>query len=170
MSRKTSTYARKRAHSPCHANATKLLPLQRFSPRDETDLQLLPHVELERFRAGNGTVGSWNTLSFRLNWARVLVRDVFAENWDAAGTIVAGLDRLAEIARRWQRTGKWGIAGVEFQHIGAALNLMDEMQLQCTRIELRDAANTMLVENRQALKAGTLDTFGLTTDVSGVLA
>lgn len=173
MSRKTSLYARKRAHGlhPLrHANATKLLPLQRFSQRDETDLQLLPHVALERFRVGDGTVGNWNTLSFRLNWARVLVRDVFAENLDAADTIVAGLDSLAEIELRWHRTGKWGVAGVEFQRLGAALNLMDDMQTQCTRIELRNAVNTLLVENRHAMKAGTLQTFGLTADVSGAMA
>lgn len=161
MSRKTSLYARKRVHKPSTLHSTKLLPLQRFSPKDETDLQLLPHVELERFRIGDGTTNGWNTMSFRLNWARVLIRDTFSENWEAAGTIVAGLDSLGAIAARWQRTGKWGATGTEFRHLGAALNLMDTMQVQCTRMELRDAARTMLEENRKAYKAGTLETYGL---------
>ena len=50
------------------------------------------------------------------------------------------------------RTGKWGCSQPEFAAMGQGLNCTDEMQLQCTRRELRDALEAVYGANEYASK------------------
>jgi len=62
------------------------------------------------------------------------------------------LAAIKSVKARHERTSKWGTTGEEFNVIGQALNLTDEMQLNTTRRQQEDSLNTLLRLNE--LKIG----------------
>ena len=116
----------------------------RFAQHHETDLQLTPHTTLDQFRGGTAQERDWHLLALRLNWGRMLAGEHFQDAIDDMATAQSALRCVRE---RNERTGSWGVSQQEFEAIGAALNLVDFMQLKCTRRELRDALDAVYRAN-----------------------
>lgn len=112
----------------------------RFSSKAETDLQVIPHVELDAIMRGKGTEYSLGAVNFRINCGYVLAGETFADE-QLRAAMEAGLNATRAMLERWRTTGRIGCTGEQFRAIGAALELCDAMQLRATRRELRDASN-----------------------------
>lgn len=126
-------------------------PIIRYSEADEVRLQLVPHVDLERFRNGSADGEAWSTLATRVNWGAVLAN----RHHPAATALMAEAARsLASIHARHARTGQWGTSGPEFTALADALVVIDDMQRACTRVELHSALQVVLREQARPTKLG----------------
>jgi hypothetical protein len=108
-------------------------------------------MELAKLRDGTADEGTWHTLVCRLDWGCFMSIDHF-ENIEANDAIHAALNSMRSIKDRFDRLGKWGMSGEEFVSIGAALNLVDDMQSQTTRREQEASFDAMMKLNNQLLK------------------
>jgi hypothetical protein len=106
-------------------------------------LQLVPHQELEKFKTGEADEITWNTVCFRLNWGYVMSGDHF-DSVEARELMEQSLKAIRSVKDRHERTSKWGTTGEEFNIIGQALNLTDDMQMNTTRRQQEDSLNTLL--------------------------
>lgn len=141
------------------ARETGALPsIIRFSHGAEVQLQLVPHVELEKMRDGTATEESWHTLAFRINVGQVLAQQHFAHANDVLDAMARGVVPVAEVGRRFKRVGRFGCTGDEFRAIGAALTLTDDMQEATTRRQQLHATQTVyaLATQRGAAATGEL--------------
>lgn len=126
----------------------------RYDSKSETNLQLVPHSELDKFRHGLADEVAWNTLAFRLNWGYVLA-DEFSD--EARAEMIKGLDAIRSVKARHESTGKWGMTGEEFFAVGESLNLTDDMQAKTTRKEQLEAIRKTMAVNEytKAIKSIT---------------
>ncbi|CAB5224454.1 hypothetical protein UFOVP393_83 [uncultured Caudovirales phage] len=118
----------------------------RHSDESDTLLQMVPHVELDKFREGNADAYTVNTLAFRLGWGYVMAGEYF-DTPEARKTMEDGLGAIRGVKERFGRTKKYGASQPEFQAIGVALSLTDEMQKMTTRREQRDAVRKLRILN-----------------------
>jgi hypothetical protein len=138
----------KRPRRKYRPREARLPSVFRHTESEETQLQLVPHVALELFRTGTATEGDWHTLACRINWGMVLATRHHPEAVEVA---TAGVVALRDVFARHARTGRWGCSGEELRAIGAALVLVDDMQMAHTRRELLDALHhTLRVAGRAA--------------------
>ena len=126
----------------------------RHSKEVEVTLQLVPHQELEKFKTGEADDYTWNTVCFRLNWGYVMSGDHF-DSVEARELMQDSLDAIRSIKARHEKTNTWGTTGNEFNIIGQALNLTDEMQMNTTRKQQDESLNTLLRLN-ELKKRGAL--------------
>lgn len=117
----------------------------------DLSLQLIPHQELEKFKTGDADEFTWNTVCFRLNWGYVMSGDHF-DSEEARALMESSLAAIKAVNDRHQRTGRWGTTGEEFNIIGQALNLTDEMQMATTRRQQDESLSTLLRLNELKLK------------------
>ncbi len=115
----------------------------RHNKESDIALQLVPHQELEKFKTGEADEITWNTVCFRLNWGYVMSGDHF-DSVEARELMKQSLKAIRSVKDRHDRTGKWGTTGEEFNIIGQALNLTDDMQMNTTRRQQEDSLNTLL--------------------------
>ncbi len=115
----------------------------RHSKESDIALQLVPHQELEKFKTGEADEITWNTVCFRLNWGYVMSGDHF-DSVEARELMEQSLKAIRSVKDRHERTSKWGTTGEEFNIIGQALNLTDDMQMNTTRRQQEDSLNTLL--------------------------
>ena len=115
----------------------------RHNKESDIALQLVPHQELEKFKTGEADPVTWNTVCFRLNWGYVMSGDHF-DSVEALELMEQSLKAIRSVKDRHDRTGKWGTTGEEFNIIGQALNLTDDMQMNTTRRQQEDSLNTLL--------------------------
>ncbi|MCL1619473.1 hypothetical protein [Ralstonia pseudosolanacearum] len=145
--------SKRRHHRGRPARETGALPsVIRFSRGAEVQLQLVPHVELEKLRDGTAAEESWHTLAFRINVGQVLAQQHFAHVGDVLDAMARGVVAVAEVGKRFRRVGD------EFRAIGAALTLTDDMQEATTRRQQLHATQTVyaLATQRGAAAAGEL--------------
>lgn len=116
--------------------------LIRYSPEQETNLQLIPHIALDVFRTGHATEGDWHTLAARIGWCSVLASTHHGP--ELIEIAQAAVFAMRDAFARHERTGRWGFAGHELRAVGDALNLMDELQRAHTRKELLEALEVTL--------------------------
>ena len=127
----------KKAYRPRHTPA--LPPLFRFDRDTEIKLQLIPHQLLEGFRNGTAVEEDWHSLAARLNLGTTLAFDEF-DGQEIKDAMNAAMDALKSVWDRYKRTGgKLGTTGEEWQALSLGLNLTDDMQKNCTRLELTRA-------------------------------
>ena len=116
----------------------------RFCQQNETDLQLIPHTCLSKFKEGVADSQDWHTLASRLNLGNTLAYTHYE------GEVKEMMDKAAlalrSVFQRNERLGTWGCTGEEFNAMGDGLNLTDQMQKECTRRELQ-AAMCHVIEN-----------------------
>ncbi len=115
----------------------------RHNKESDIALQLVPHQELEKFKTGEADEITWNTVCFRLNWGYVMSGDHF-DSVEARELMEQSLKAIRSVKDRHERTSKWGTTGEEFNIIGQALNLTDDMQINTTRRQQEDSLNTLL--------------------------
>lgn len=138
-----------RKNRPTHKPREKCLPsCYRFSSKAETDLQLVPHIELSKILDGTATEAAWHTLAFRINVGQVVATLYFADNHALRDAMDAGVIAIAEVGKRFRARGRMGVNGDEFRAIGQALNLTDDLQQACTRRQLLVA--TLQVNSKAA--------------------
>lgn len=125
----------------------------RFSPSDETDLQLLPHLDLERFRTGTADSSAWSVLATRVNWGAVLAARHAPE---AVERMQNGARALAAVIGRHAAIGRWGVDGAQFRAIADALDVVDQLQVQLTRRELADALRIVNEATHRPERTGEL--------------
>ena len=123
----------------------------RHSKQADVFLQLIPHSELEKFKTGDADEVTWNTVCFRLNWGYVMAGDHF-DSVEAVILMEASLAAVRLIKERHEKTGKWGTTGKEFNVIGQALNLTDDMQMETTRRQQDQSLDTLLKLNELKMK------------------
>ncbi|MEN9885435.1 MAG: hypothetical protein RL758_13 [Pseudomonadota bacterium] len=139
-----STKPRKK-YRPRYAEGT--LPITiRHSRAADTALQLVPHSELEKLRDGTADEVTVNTLAFRLDWGYVMAGEVF-DTPEARTITERGLAAIRAVKERHARLGKYGATGDEFHAMGDTLNATNDMQLQATRREQRDAVHLLNLIN-----------------------
>ncbi|MEQ6351868.1 hypothetical protein [Ralstonia pseudosolanacearum] len=144
--------SKRRHHRGRPARETGALPsVIRFSRGAEVQLQLVPHVELEKLRDGTAAEESWHTLAFRINVGQVLAQQHFAHAGDVLDAMARGVVAVAEVGKRFRRVGRFGCTG-------AALTLTDDMQEATTRRQQLHATQTVyaLATQRGAAAAGEL--------------
>lgn len=124
---------RNKAHRPGRACIPVMI---RFNADDERILQLVPHQEFARMVRGEGEESSWHDVTCRLNIGMTLARQLFSDV--ETTTMEHALNSICDVRDRFTRVGKYGVSGYEASLIGAGLVLTDEMQLNCTRREMRD--------------------------------
>lgn len=113
----------------------------RHTAEGDTDLQLIPRLDLEALREGRADESSWHTITARLNLGMVLASSHHPQA--AVDVMRASLDAMRAISTRHARTGKWGAAGDELRAISQGLDVTDDMQMIATRRELREALRTV---------------------------
>lgn len=123
----------------------------RHSKEADIDLQLVPHQELEKFKTGEADEYTWNTVCFRLNWGYVMSGDHF-DSVEARELMERSLKAIRSVKTRHEKTGRWGTTGEEFNIIGQALNLTDEMQMNTTRKQQDQSLQTLLRLNELKIK------------------
>ena len=123
----------------------KIPAVIRYRQQEETALQLVPHSELDKFRRGLADETTYHTLAFRLNWGYVMAGEFFDAL--AQEAMARGLDAIRSVRERHERLGKWGTTGPEFEAMGYALNLTDEMQQKTTRKEQLHAIRIVTTVN-----------------------
>lgn len=118
----------------------------RFSAEVERNLQMVPHVLLEKLRTGEGGEPDWHGLAARLNLGVTIAYKLLDGSGAAEVKEVmdTGLAALKSCFDRGRRIGRWGFSGGELGAVSEALNLTDELQLKCTRRELRDMMRYVL--------------------------
>lgn len=90
----------------------------------KTDLRLPYHISLDALRMGKGTLDDAHTIVSAL-----LIGAELAKLFDGAQQVVSeGVDAIAAVKDRGDKTGKWGVSGEQFKAISAALVLVDDMQ------------------------------------------
>lgn len=117
----------------------------RFDSDSEMKLRVIPHELLEKFRNGTADEPDWHALAARLNLGNTLAYTQF-EGQEEKTAMDEALMALASVWDRHSRLGKWGTSVDEFARMGFGLNLTDDMQIRCTRIEL-DAAMKHVYRN-----------------------
>jgi hypothetical protein len=143
----------RKKYRPRYAEGT--LPITiRHNTSDDTGLQLIPHSELDKLRDGTADEYTVNTLAFRLNWGYVMAGEVF-DTPEYRAITEAGLAAIRAVKERHARTGKYGATGEEFHAMGDALNATNDMQLQATRREQRDAVRLLNLINDHKQKDAT---------------
>lgn len=117
-----------------------ILPINvRFNRETETKLQLIPQAALASFKAGGQQEADWHTLAARVNLGATLAHKHYEAGGDAHQAMNDAMEALRTSWDRFKRLGKMGMTGDEYNRIALAINLTDEMQMQCTRRELDEA-------------------------------
>lgn len=143
--------AAKKGRQPAKGCGHIQLPVNiRFNSADETQLQLVPLAFATSLIEGTADESTWHTLMLRINWGRFLARDHFP---DVEQAMVQAQDAMRSVRDRNGQVGKWGVAKPEYDAIYEALRICNEMQLQCTRRELRDALEAVYAANEYQRKA-----------------
>lgn len=146
-----STRPRK-AYRP-RPRARRIPQVIRHSAAEEVHLQLVPHLDLARFRAGSADDDAWRTLTTRVNWGSVLAH---RHHLEAVPAMQAAARALHAIHVRHARLGRWGASGPELTALGVALVMVDEMQLLHPRAELLDALRAVHRAQDQPARVGQL--------------
>ncbi len=123
----------------------------RHSKEADINLQLVPHQELEKFKTGEADEYTWNTVCFRLNWGYVMSGDHF-DSVEARELMERSLGAIRSVKTRHEKTGRWGTTGEEFNIIGQALVLTDDMQMNTTRKQQDQSLQTLLRLNELKIK------------------
>lgn len=142
-----------RPRKPYRARPLRVPPVIRHSAAEEVHLQLVPHLDLARFRAGTADDDAWRTLTTRVNWGAVLAG---RHHLEAVSAMEDAARALHAIHGRQARLGRWGASGPELTALGVALVMVDEMQLMHPRAELLDALRVVMRVQDRPERVGEL--------------
>lgn len=167
--RKTSPYARKRAHKDhgtityrigdfVVARAKKMLHgvdnvVARCTPyRDNEFFDYKPillqvHLALEGFinrRIKHDDYQPYNALAFALNEGKARYLDIGGKGNPAMALLDKAADALGRTLERWHRTGQWGLDGPAIQELKDGVSLYEEVLLASSPNQMHDAAMTSL--------------------------
>ena len=141
MSRKTSTYARKRrAHTARRADPHSVYRvLNRTEPlREEERAQLLVPVRLsfEKMRSGTGTEHDFDTLAATVNLCMVVAETVSS---DMLHFTQQAQDALMDMHARHKRTGRWGLDHASLELLPSVIHIYEQLLELCAPAQLKRA-------------------------------
>lgn len=116
----------------------------RFAAAHETQLIQIPFECSERFKSGTADDSDWNTLMFRINWARKIDEAQFGQGADA---IEKAQSAMIDVQKRGLEHGTWSTSTPEHAAICVALDLANQMQKLCTRRELAESLKQVMGVN-----------------------
>lgn len=146
--------AARRAKPPRRGAGHIQLPVNmRFSAENETQMMLIPTQCANRLLDGSGDESDWHSAMERINLGRILNTDHFTDGEDAFEAARLEMRACREIG---ESTGKWSITEAQNAVINTALVLVNQMQTQCSRRELRDALHKMLGINAYNKRADAI--------------
>lgn len=147
--RKTSTYARKRAHiNPARAEYDRLTAVyrvmgrvQHFTPDERAKLSLPVHSAFDGLLDGTAREEAFHTVAAVVN-----VCLLHAEQIDpgVVEQIQAAQEGLMRCWERHKSTAKWGLDGPARQDIAAAVDMHDQLLELCTPLQLSNAMKQVL--------------------------
>jgi hypothetical protein len=161
--RKTSTYARKRAHSNHHGysysdtlGSMRLLrELERFTPAQLNSLTLPPRMAYHAISTGQARPGDFDTLAEVVNVTLIRAERIelvgygrpdatpeeLAEERATGAKAVAlcceAQDALMHMRQRFERCGRWGVDAQARGCIPAALDLHEQILTGSTRRQMK---------------------------------
>lgn len=111
--------------------------LFRYNTHDENKLQLRPQMSLEQFMRNEGTEQAFKTLEFRIHVGAKMLEHF--ETGPATLEIREAVDLLSGINNNCILNGKWELPTESFDLFRVALNIVDTVQLNCTRKQMLEA-------------------------------
>lgn len=145
MTRKTTTYARKRAHGARQADPLYLRRTigmaQQFEPAEVTALMLPASVALEAMRTGRGTQDDFDTLAQVVNVALVRCEQIGQPGVELCKDGQAALMRMLA---RHQRTHRWGVDHQDLRDLPPALDLYHQLLQLSTAGQMATAMREVL--------------------------
>lgn len=145
MTRKTTPYARKRAHGarrvdPLYLRRT-IGMAQQFTPEEITQLMLPASVAYESLRTGRGTEDDFDTLAQVVNVALVRCEAIGQPGVELCKDAQSALmDMLA----RHRRTGRWGLDHNALRDLPPALDLYHQLLQLSTAGQMTAAMREVL--------------------------
>lgn len=126
----------------------------RYAHRHEMWLKTIPHAALDEIRAGRGTPDHFNSICIRVHWGERMLLDHFApENVaEHSNAIRAAIAAISAISDRYDADGTFSVTDFEFQRIGAALCLTDDLQTSTTKVEQEESLRAVLKLSEQQLQ------------------
>lgn len=145
---------RKKYRPPATPITIERLQPVRYKRRDEVWLKTAPHVALDEIREGRGTTDHFNSVCIRVHWGQRMLADHFTPGDVAehAGTIQSAIEAVTSISDRYDSTGTIFATATEFERIGVALCLTDELQTATTKIEQERSLRAVLQLSEQDLR------------------
>jgi hypothetical protein len=116
----------------------------RFSHEVESNLQLIPHQELDLLSRGVATESALHVLAARLNTGMVCIRRFWPDQQDGIQAMDDALNGLVCTWNRFLTTKKLGVSGDALKAMGIGLNYTDDMQKILTRRQFGDALQYVL--------------------------
>ena len=149
MTRKTSAYARKRAHiSPAQAEYDRLTAVyrvmgrvQHFTPTERDKLALPVHAAFDGLMNGTASEPDFHTVAAVVNVCLLHAEQIGPSVVEQIQAAQAGLMRCWE---RHKATAKWGLDGPARQDIAAAVDMHDQLLELCTPLQLSTAMKQVL--------------------------
>ena len=127
---------KKPRNKPYRPKAQPSLPIVFGVPKESmTSLALMPHACIAAIVDGSAVEANIYTLANVCNMAALLAERKRVASMPIA---IAGQEAIIRVIERFDKTGKIGFSGDDYQAIKAAVTLNDELQQTCTRRELRD--------------------------------
>ena len=111
-------------------------PLIRHDAELERRMQLVPHLSLARFRMGDADEGDYHTIALRVHVGYMLALWHYPK---ATSFIEEVADVLVKCQEIGDATGFWSLNPDAADQVGHALVLTDEMQKECTKVQVAQA-------------------------------
>lgn len=132
----------KKPRKPYKPKDRPALPIVFAVPKEHmTSLALMPHVCITAIVDGSAIEDHIYTLANVCNMASLLAQRKRAASLPVA---IAGQEAIIRVIERFDKTGKIGFSGPDYQAIKAAVTLNDELQQLCARRELRDVLQILM--------------------------
>lgn len=144
--RKTTAYARKRAHARTAPGGDRLSSLRLlnglrpFSASEIVNVQTPARMALQSLRDGSGIEEDFHTVAAAVNIALVRSEAIDAECVEHCQTAQAALMRVLD---RKASTGRWGLDGPARDEIHLALDLYEQILALSTPAKMAEAMLTV---------------------------
>jgi hypothetical protein len=132
---------KKRRQKPYVPKPVRQNPLQIYSEDVARSMLLVPHLHLDQFKRGTGTVEGWAAIAARLNFGQVLSLRHFGEGPQTA--LNAGVEVMQAVVAHHALSGQYVMTDAQVCIVGEAIQIVDDMQQQTTKREHAAALRTM---------------------------
>lgn len=139
MSRKTTAYARNRAHKPPRNRGNAMLPLLLCSPLLESEIvteKLKIHSAIADLKTGKMTHEQYNHCAVIFNAISVMAEDISP---DLYAVMAQGVQALIRVKARTEAGKSFALDGAGLQAMPALLNVFDAIIENSSPLQLQNA-------------------------------
>lgn len=144
-----------KSKKPRKRRAHSWQPDHPFAPTQDQwrEAAIASHVALDALLAGQGQDSHWQRLGMRVNTGSMLAKIQSSD--DGGEAINNGIDALASVKQRHDKTGRYGCSGAEAQAIKAALDCADQLFDGSTWFQIRKAIRAVyMAHGRKSAREG----------------